>query len=305
MERFRTRCAASVGHYRKHIRHGKSSCDGVGREPSGSGLPQRPPRVRQGEPLPDGSEARFGDGRWRQQRDSRFRDEPTPVVARGVSKVRQELFKVWLGTARELSAGTVRSRISNCMRVEHHEGDLDVLYDSDGLAGLIDRLNPKKPKHKVPINGNIYNGTATLKTAVGLYRDFRDSGGGKADLTEAPSKRYPQVRRTRSALPDDLRLIELKYSWNCEACGTQLPIGRQAYWSPKARGRVWCLKCPTQNAAVPNHDFRDAVRRDNQPETSASTRMRRGKAAARNGGWRSPGIYVVAIAIVILIIVTL
>ncbi len=29
---------------------------------------------------------------------------------------------------------------------------------------------------------------------------------------------------------------------------------------------------------------RDGLRRDNQPETSASIRMRRGKAAARNGG---------------------
>lgn len=106
--------------------------------------------------------------------------------------MKEELFKVWLSGERELSAGTVRSRISNCKRVEHYEGDLDAHHDADGLAGLMDRLNAKRPEHKVPINGNISNGTATLKSAVGLYRDFRDMGGGKADLTEAS-----QVRRAQ------------------------------------------------------------------------------------------------------------
>jgi len=173
--------------------------------------------------------------------------------------VQEERFKAWLVVERELNAGTIGSRISNCKRVEHYEGDLDTHYDADGLVGLMDRLNPRRPEHKIPINGNVYNGTATLKSAVGLYRGFRDAGGVKADSAEAPSKRHPQVRRTRSALSDDLILIELKYAWNCETCGTRLPAGRQAYWSPKARGRVWCLTCLTQeNAVVPNRDFRDA-----------------------------------------------
>jgi len=112
--------------------------------------------------------------------------------------VQEELFKVWLRAERGQSAGTVGSRISNCKRVEHFEGDLDAHYDADGLAGLMDRLNPKRPEHKVPINGNIYNGTATLKSAIGLYRDFRNAGSGNAASTEAPrAKQRPQVRRTR------------------------------------------------------------------------------------------------------------
>ena len=132
--------------------------------------------------------------------------------------MKQELFKVWLSGARELGAGTAGSRISNCKRVEQYEGDLDVLYDSDGLSGLMDRLNPKRPEHKVPINGNIYNGTATLKNAVGLYRDFRDAGGGKADSTAEPQERQrPRVRRTRQPgvdwpawpTPSDEDLLEL------------------------------------------------------------------------------------------------
>ena len=132
--------------------------------------------------------------------------------------MQHELFKSWLGAVRQLSAGTVGSRISSCKRVEQYEGDLDALYDSDGLADLIDRLNPKRPEHKVPINGDIYNGTATLKYAVGLYRDFRDADASKVDSTDAPQeKQRSQVRRTRQPgadwpvwpVPSDLDLLEL------------------------------------------------------------------------------------------------
>ena len=37
-------------------------------------------------------------------------------------------------------------------------------------------------------------------------------------------------------LPDDLKLITLKYDSDCGACGTTLHAGEQAYWSPSARG---------------------------------------------------------------------
>ena len=111
--------------------------------------------------------------------------------------MREERFKVWLGVDRKLSAGTVGSRISNCRRVEHFEGDLDGHYDADGLNGLLDRLNPGEPKHRIPIDGHVYNGTATLKSAVGLYRAFRNGGSGTVDSAGVPAKRRPQERPTR------------------------------------------------------------------------------------------------------------
>ncbi len=43
-------------------------------------------------------------------------------------------------------------------------------------------------------------------------------------------------------LPDDLRLITLKYGGDCRACGTELPPGRRAHWSPSSRA-VWCHRC--------------------------------------------------------------
>ena len=68
------------------------------------------------------------------------------------------------------------------------------------------------------------------------------------DALEAWHKFPTPMRRAlpnppRSALPDDVQRIELKWAWDCNSCGIKLPIGRQAYWSPKARGRVWCLMC--------------------------------------------------------------
>ena len=44
-------------------------------------------------------------------------------------------------------------------------------------------------------------------------------------------------------LPDDLRLIKLRFANDCSACGTQLTAGDQAYWSPAARRQAWCKQC--------------------------------------------------------------
>ena len=97
--------------------------------------------------------------------------------------MRWESFAAWLDTKRGLNARTIGSRISNCKRVETYEGDLDAQFRVDGLASLMDRLTystedrqyRRRPKHKVPINGNLHNGTATLKAAVRLYQEFRRS----------------------------------------------------------------------------------------------------------------------------------
>ena len=55
--------------------------------------------------------------------------------------------------------------------------------------------------------------------------------------------------------PDDLRLITLKYGSDCDACGTTLNAGEQAYWSPSARGQAWCQTCgPTPRAPATGTD---------------------------------------------------
>ena len=117
-------------------------------------------------------------------------------------------FEAWLDAGRGLDARTIGSRIRNCERVEQYEGDLDSQFDNDGLASLLERLtystedatNRRSPKHKVPINGNVRTGTATLKTAVTLYREFRNSSDlGLADRPRTrPVRQRAAGRRTAS-----------------------------------------------------------------------------------------------------------
>ncbi len=105
-------------------------------------------------------------------------------------------FRNWLTAVRRLKERAAANRVADCKRVERHEGDLDDQWDADGLDGLLERLTYSRedertgrpPKHRVPIAGNIYNGTATLKAAARRYREFRDSTNRIADASASPAK---------------------------------------------------------------------------------------------------------------------
>ena len=74
--------------------------------------------------------------------------------------------------------------------------DLDALWDADRLGALIDRLtystaderNDRPQKHSVPIDGNIRTGSASLKDAVTLYRDFLDAQNDKSAEDSAANR---------------------------------------------------------------------------------------------------------------------
>jgi hypothetical protein len=88
------------------------------------------------------------------------------------------------------SGSTANSRLSNCLRVEEYEGDLDAHFANDKGWSLLQKLtysrndqhNNRRPNHKIPIAGNIYNGTATLKQAASLY--FKYKAGNKHNETK-------------------------------------------------------------------------------------------------------------------------
>ena len=90
-------------------------------------------------------------------------------------------FKRYLKYVKYYRNGTIQSRISNCKNVERHEGNLDKHFDNDHCQSLLERLtystkdaDRKIPlKHEIPIRGDLRNGTATLKSAVKLYQEFR------------------------------------------------------------------------------------------------------------------------------------
>lgn len=71
---------------------------------------------------------------------------------------------------------TIASRISNLKRIEKAYGDLDEHYDKDTFKYLLHEFTIEKgedKKHQIEIKGNTYTGIATLKSALGLYLDFK------------------------------------------------------------------------------------------------------------------------------------
>ena len=95
-----------------------------------------------------------------------------------------EKFKEWLEfNGKPLN--TIQNRISNCRNVENYEGDLDQHFIKDFGSSLFEKLSystsderkNSPAKHKIPIDGNIRNGSATLKQAVNLYMNFKKDNG--------------------------------------------------------------------------------------------------------------------------------
>jgi hypothetical protein len=94
--------------------------------------------------------------------------------------MREEKFNSWLLS--KFKKTVAQSRFSNCVRVESNVGDLDEHYQKDECNSIIEKLtysakdqrNNVPKRHPIEIDGNIYNGTATLKQAVKLYVQFRN-----------------------------------------------------------------------------------------------------------------------------------
>ena len=120
--------------------------------------------------------------------------------------MREDTFRSWLSSNRGYGTGTVNSRVSNCKTVEGCEGDLDEHFDQDRLQGLIEKLTYSKAderqnrpaRHLIPINGNVYNGTATLRSAVSLYKQFRENWDESSPSVSATLNRVG-VRSSRAA----------------------------------------------------------------------------------------------------------
>jgi hypothetical protein len=89
-------------------------------------------------------------------------------------------FSEWL-TNNGYNERTISSRLSNIQRVEEFEGNLDYHFLDDEMKVILSRLTyglkeesqSESPKHSIPINGNVRNGTATFKSAVNLYKRFK------------------------------------------------------------------------------------------------------------------------------------
>jgi len=90
--------------------------------------------------------------------------------------------KIYDWLLKKYNPSTANARKANCLNVSSYEGELDEHFEKDACRSLLEKLsystddeNHNRPaKHKIPINGNVKNGTATLKQAVNLYVEFRN-----------------------------------------------------------------------------------------------------------------------------------
>lgn len=115
-----------------------------------------------------------------------------------------EQFKNWLCSTKKLKESTAMSRLSNCKRVEQYEGDLDTHFAQDQLSMLLNKLTYSKeddrqklpPYHSIPINGDIYNGTATLHSAITLYQEYKFSYSSRMLKISTTSSSQPRVNNS-------------------------------------------------------------------------------------------------------------
>ncbi len=96
--------------------------------------------------------------------------------------MQEKPFRAWLNAERGLQKNTISSRVSNCRRVERElHVDLDFEWETDELKALIKRFDEQTP---VAIDGDVSDGTATLKSAIRLYRDFRHAQDDRDSAAE-------------------------------------------------------------------------------------------------------------------------
>ncbi|MEE4209018.1 MAG: endonuclease NucS domain-containing protein [Parvularcula sp.] len=123
-----------------------------------------------------------------------------------------EQFAEWLST-QAMSDASRGSRLSNVRTVSRVYDDLDEAYEKDGLEGILgdlqystaDQRKGVPNPSRIPINGDIYNGLATLRGAVTLYRRFKEEAGDHAGFVveeqdEGPGQNFALEKDLQTAL---------------------------------------------------------------------------------------------------------
>jgi 5-methylcytosine-specific restriction enzyme B len=112
--------------------------------------------------------------------------------------LKEEEFRAWM-QAQGQASNTVSTRLADARRVERHYGDLDEAYEADGFAAILedlaysaeDNAAGKPNTSKIQIDGDPYKSLASYRSALSVYRQFRENGTG-------PSAGQSQADRIRA-----------------------------------------------------------------------------------------------------------
>lgn len=111
-------------------------------------------------------------------------------------------FEVWLAR-RYPGQPTGASRFANVARIESFYGSIEDHYRRDRCVSLFldmaysgnDRARNAPNPSKIPVNGDLYNGLGTLRSALKLYVAYLDEDGGR------PSGLPPRFTHDRGSQP--------------------------------------------------------------------------------------------------------
>lgn len=112
-------------------------------------------------------------------------------------------FKSWLINVKGLKSSTAHSRSSNILTIEACYGDIDEIMAAGKVGSILSELvysrkderNKLPQKHRIPIDGNIYNGSSTLRQALNRYIEFYNTSYGVSDESEL-KKVYDELRKS-------------------------------------------------------------------------------------------------------------
>lgn len=107
-------------------------------------------------------------------------------------------FRAWM-QGQGNASNTVSTRLADARRVERHYGDLDEAFERDGFASILedlaysadDNAAGKPNTSKIRIDGDTYKSLASYRSALSVYRQFRENasrsteGGSQADEIRA------------------------------------------------------------------------------------------------------------------------
>ena len=102
-------------------------------------------------------------------------------------------FRTWMNE-KGYRPDVVASRVSNCQRIERSLNiNIDVIFARGESSALLQKFEYSAadarrnvlPRHGIPIDGNQYTGTATLRNALKLYFEFKSGQRGTAQVSVA------------------------------------------------------------------------------------------------------------------------
>lgn len=101
--------------------------------------------------------------------------------------MKEDEFRAWMQAQGQVP-NTVSTRLADARRVERHYGDLDEAFEQNGFASILedlaysaeDNAAGKPNTSKIQIDGDPYKSLASYRSALSVYRQFRENGTGQS-----------------------------------------------------------------------------------------------------------------------------